>query len=270
MSSALPRSGSPAAPVEGAQWVLGPEDEPDLDALITEDDAPVDNLFTEKQQRLLTESLSSSWEGPGEGRPFQVMSNVGLFNKNKMPPLVPDCMLVLDVSAAENLRAKENRSYFRWVVGKAPEVVIEIVSDRRGDEETLKKGDYARMGVPFYVIFDPDDLLGGGALRCFVLEGGRYRRAQQEWFEAVGLGLTLWQGAYEGARETWLRWCDRAGRVIPTGAERADEERRRADDATARADRLAAQLRALGIDPDAPEASRPQKPAPKKRGKKGH
>jgi hypothetical protein len=44
-------------------------------------------------------------------------------------------------------------------------------------------------------------------------------------------------------KAVWLRWCDQEGNVIPTGAELAEAER-------ARAERLAARLRALGIDPD--------------------
>ena len=59
-------------------------------------------------------------------------------------------------------------------------------------------------------------------------------------------------------KAVWLRWCDREGNVIPTGAElaeaerqRAEEEQRRAEAERARAERLAARLRALGIDPDA-------------------
>jgi hypothetical protein len=42
---------------------------PDIQGLITEDDTPVDNLPSEKQQRLLTEPLYSAWAGPGAGRP---------------------------------------------------------------------------------------------------------------------------------------------------------------------------------------------------------
>ena len=34
---------------------------PEFEALITEDDTPVDNLPSEKQQRLLTEPLYSRW-----------------------------------------------------------------------------------------------------------------------------------------------------------------------------------------------------------------
>ena len=77
--------------------------------------------------------------------------------------------------------------------------------------------------------------------------------------------MRLWEGEYEGVKAVWLRWCDREGNVIPTGAElaeaeraraeaerqRAEEEQRRAEAERARAERLAARLRALGIDPDA-------------------
>ena len=62
---------------------------PDVETIVTEDDAPVDNLPSEKQQRLLTEALYSSWAGPGEGRPFLVAANVGIFHMVRRPPLVP-------------------------------------------------------------------------------------------------------------------------------------------------------------------------------------
>jgi hypothetical protein len=43
----------------------------------------VDNVFSEKQQRLLTVPLYDSWAGPasdaGERRTFAAMANVGLF-----------------------------------------------------------------------------------------------------------------------------------------------------------------------------------------------
>ena len=60
-------------------WDNDPEIVPDLDKLIVEDGAPVDNMFVEKQYRLLTEPLYSSWAGPGEGMPFLALANVGWF-----------------------------------------------------------------------------------------------------------------------------------------------------------------------------------------------
>ena len=38
--------------------------EREMENLITEDDTPVDNILSEKQQRLLTEPLYSAWAGP--------------------------------------------------------------------------------------------------------------------------------------------------------------------------------------------------------------
>jgi hypothetical protein len=75
------------------------------------------------------------------------------------------------------------------------------------------------------------------------LRVGVYEKLASHWLPDIGLGLTLWEGAYEGAHGTWLRWCDQDRQVIPTGAERAEQERQRAE-------RLLAQLRALGVEPE--------------------
>jgi hypothetical protein len=236
---------------------LDPAVIPDLDALVTEDGKPADNIFTEKQLRLLTEPLYSSWAGPGEGRSFLALADVGWFYKYKEPPMVPDILLSLDAAPAGALRTKEGRSYFQWLIGKTPEAAIEIVSDKLGGEATFKMRMYARLGLLFYVIYDPDNLLGGGVLRAFVLIRREYEETNPRWLPEVRLGLTLWEGTSEGSRQVWLRWCDHNGKVIPTGAERAEGEHRRAEDERRRADqneerirRLAAQLRAMGVEPE--------------------
>ncbi len=164
----------------GPFWNCDPADipAPDLDTLITDDGAPVDNLFVEKQYRLLTEPLNSSWTPPGEEKQFLVATDVGIFAKNALPPLVPDCFLSMGVTAGTSLHAKENRSYFLWLAGKPPDVVIEIVSDRRGGEEDFKRDAYARMGVLFYVIFDPLNRLRGGVLRTGILHAPQIQSDQ--------------------------------------------------------------------------------------------
>jgi Uma2 family endonuclease len=242
--------------------VLAPEEYPDISNLVTEDGQPLENIFIEKQQRLFTEPLYSSWSPPGENRTFLAASNVGVFIATGAPPLVPDGLLSLDVAAAKDLTRKENRSYLIWVFGKAPDVAIEVVSDRRGGEDGFTLKGYARIGIPYYVIYDPENYLEQGVLRAFVLHGGAYQPIDPKWLPNVGLGLVLWHGAFEKHEATWLRWCDREGKVIPTGQERAeqerqradqiqqqlDEQRQRADREHQRAERLAAQLRALGIE----------------------
>ena len=162
-----------------------------VETLVTEDDTPVDNVFSEKQQRLLTEPLFCSWSGPGEGRPFVAMANVGLFYALRGPPVVPDVLLSLGVKLPADIRLKHNRSYFVWEYGgKAPEVVIEIVSNREGGEDTKKLATYAEIGIRYYVIYDPDHMLGAEALRVYRLEGMSFHRLDEPiWFREVGLGL---------------------------------------------------------------------------------
>ena len=72
------------------------------------------------------------------------------------------------------------------------------------------------------------------------------------WFPHIGLGLRIWHGPYEDLDNTWLRWVDAEGNLVPTGREqreRADRERQCADSERERADRLAEQLRQLGVEP---------------------
>lgn len=229
---------SPAAlltPV-AESYSLPPECLPNYDLIRTEDDEPVDNLFAERNAKLLTDVVYASWSGPEDGRPFLAMSNVGLFFAAKQPPLVPDFLLSLDVEPPEDVLPKENRSYFVWNYGKVPEVVIEIVSNTEGSEADRKLRQYAKMRILYYVIFDPLNLLGGGVLRVFMLQQDKYMPAPTNWMPGVELGLTLWEGHYAGIRGNWLRWCDQQGRVLLTGEERAIQEQQRADQEQQRAD----------------------------------
>ena len=226
---------------------------PDYEQFVTEDDAPVDNFFSEKQQRLLTEPLYSARAAERLGRPLLAAANVGVFYGEGQPAIVPDALVSLDVELAADLWPKPNRSYFIWRFGKPPDAVVEIVSNREGGELVHKRERYAHLGVAYYVVFDPQRLLGEEALRCYELRGRTYAPCAGGWLEDIGLGVRLWEGEYEGVKAVWLRWCDREGNVIPTGAELAEAERQRAEAERARAERLAARLRALGIDPDAGE-----------------
>src|SRR5207244_12679580 len=97
MPPIVPTPPQPAFDPDALDWTddrwwdnLGPTVVPNLDELVTEDGAPVENIYAEKQYRLLTEPLYSSWTGPGEGRPFLALTNVGWFYASKQPPLVPD------------------------------------------------------------------------------------------------------------------------------------------------------------------------------------
>ncbi|MBP87204.1 MAG: hypothetical protein CMJ64_10870 [Planctomycetaceae bacterium] len=176
-------------------------------------------------------------------------------------------MLSRGVELPSDVHKKENRSYFVWEYGKVPDLVVEVVSNREGGEDTTKFEAYGEIGIPYYIIQDPYHQLSDETLRVYRREGlSRYQRFDHSgMLPGIDLGVCLWQGLYEDLDGTWLRWTDSAGTIIETGAERADREKEhadhsteradlqqaRADQAQARADRLAEQLRQLGADPEA-------------------
>ncbi len=226
---------------------------PDANNLVTEDDTPVDNFASEKQQRLLVISLYSSVKN----QVFLAAANVGVFHTANQPAIVPDVFLSLNVQVPENWWDKQNRSYLVWQFGKPPEVVIEIVSNKVGDELGNKLRIYEQMRVSYYIVYDPGQHLGEQVLRLHELRGIRYSETTEMWLEQVGLGLTLWQGEFEGREDIWLRWCYQDGNILLTGDElaeqaetRVQEAENRAQEAENRAQLLAEQLRALSIDPD--------------------
>lgn len=217
---------------------------PDISHLITENDEPVDNWFQEKQQRLLTESLYASWAAAGQERVFLAAANVGLFYSVHRPAVVPDAMVSFDVTPPDSWWEPYNRCYMTWEFSKPPELAIEVVSNNRKTEEG-KFEDYARAGVLYYAIFDPCLYLSKRALRVYTLNLGRYVEVlDPSKLEGMGLGLTLWQGSFEGMSGTWLRYCDQEGNLLLTGQERARQ-------AEQEAERLRHKLRERGIDPDA-------------------
>lgn len=229
------------------------------DVLVTEDDKPVDSIYAERQHWLLTIPLNESWKGPGEGCPFFCTTDVALFYAPKEPPFAPDALLSLGVTLPQgDLSLKENRSYFIWKYAKAPEALVEVVTGTDGGELTTKLKGYARLGAIYYIVWDPFLYLGDKKLYCFALERGKYVPCEA-WFPELELGVKVWQGVFLNTRATFLRWCDRNGEPIATGAERAEHEKQRAEHEKQRAehekqraDTLAEKLRAAGIDPDKP------------------
>jgi hypothetical protein len=191
----------------------------------------------------------------------------------------------LGVQVADDFSLKQNRSYFVKKFGKVPEVCLEIVSNDEGNELTLsrksqqagkkfcKKDIYSQIPIPYYVVFDPLEQIqdqanmDGALLRVWEFAQAGYVEltapegivvvGESIWLEEVGLGLTLWSGEFEDSvTRLWLRWCDRHGLVIPTGAEAAKFADQRAELAhqQAEAERLQkemliAQLRSLGFEP---------------------
>ncbi|NJL00250.1 MAG: Uma2 family endonuclease [Spirulinaceae cyanobacterium SM2_1_0] len=142
--------------------------------------------------------------------------------------------------------------------------------------------------VPFYAIYEVEK----AAVEVYELVTNHYQRRdpnERGHFPIAPLGVELgiWQGQYLNQTFPWLRWWDSDGNLLLNGHERAkqeqqrteqerqraeqerqrteqerqraeqerqraEQERQRAEQERQRADLLAARLRQLGIDPDAP------------------
>ncbi len=233
---------------------------PDANQLITENDTAVDNFASEKQQRLLVGTLYSSLQN----QILLAAANVGIYYTDFQPAIVPDVFLSFDVQVPQNWWEKQNRCYMIWRFGKPPEVAIEIVSNKKGEELGEKLEIYQRMRVSYYIVYDPTKQLGEKEVYIYELRGMRYFETSETWLGQVDLGITLWDGVFEGRQDTWLRWCYQDGSVLLTGDERAslaeenaeqskqraNNAEQRADNAEQRAQILAERLRSMGINPD--------------------
>jgi Uma2 family endonuclease len=160
----------------------------------------------------------------------------------------PDFFVVLNTDPNPRRRS--------WVVwqeeGKYPDVIVEILSDStaKTDREEKKQIYQDTFRTPDYFWFDPDSLEFQG----FTLVSGRYRAIELDdrgWLWSDRLGL------YLGIHDNKLRYFTPEGELVPTPEEAALRESERAVEAENLADRerqkaekLAARLRELGIDPD--------------------
>ncbi len=170
----------------------------------------------------------------------------------------PDWFAVLDVPRLHE-QQELRLSYVVWQEGVNPFVVVELLSPGTEKEDlgqTLRDVDqpptkwevYERiLRVPYYIVFNRYT----NHLRAFQLQGSSYTelelRQQRVWIDDIKLGLGLWQGVYKDIERQWLRWYDGLGNWIITPEER---ERQIAQRERRRAERLAEQLRALGVEPD--------------------
>lgn len=131
---------------------------------------------------------------------------------------------------------KGDRRVYKFWEEPIPNVVLEISSRKtRKDDLHSKKDLYAWLGVREYFIFDPEYKLKP-PLRAFRLRG-------QELMEEVVVGNRVW------SEELGLELVN-DGKTLHLFNPRTGEYLRTPMEEAARAARLAAKLRELGIDPD--------------------
>lgn len=255
------------------------------------EDGRVHNFHEHPQSELLTACLLPRLNELHPDGQFCIGQDCGIYWKVTQPPLdgckAPDWFYVPNVPPM--LDGQVRRSYVRWYEGARPLVVIEYVSgDGEGERDrTPQKGKFwvyeQAIGAAFYVIFEP--WRPEGVIELYKLEADRYQPVEANAagrypIGPLGVELGTWAAPFRGLEMPWLRaWDSATGRMLPHPSElaeserqradaaealvddfrreaeheseRAESERKRADDAVRQAEKLAARLRALGLDPDA-------------------
>jgi Uma2 family endonuclease len=232
---------------------------PDHTQLPETDGTFVKNFQEHPQSLLLTSSIAPVLDALHSDGRYAIGQDCGIYWRLTDPPErgaeAPDWFYVPNVSPL--LNGERRRSYVMWKEIIAPLIAIEFVSGDGSEERDPTSplaGDEAKAGkfwvyeqairVPFYAIYEVEK----ASVEVYELIGNRYQRSQPNShgrYPVSGLGVELgiWHGTYLHQTLPWLRWWDGNGDLLLAGDERAEQEHQRAE-------RLAAKLRELGIDPE--------------------
>ncbi len=127
---------------------------PTSDELPCSDDTPVDNEDQNFIPNYLLFLLEFIWANRDDWF-FGV--DMGIYHTTGVSPLVP---IVPDGFLSRGVeRRKQGSSRLSYVIweeqGIAPQLALEVVSKTPGDEYDIKLKTYARLGVLYYVIYNP-------------------------------------------------------------------------------------------------------------------
>jgi Uma2 family endonuclease len=198
------------------------------------DEPPLETELHLRQIILLLKSLEWLWRDRND---FYIAGNLTIYYSPRQRKSEdfrgPDFFAVLGT------QRKTRKSWVVWQEdGKYPNVIIEILSPKTADtDQGFKKQLYQdTFRTPDYFWFEPVTLEFQG----FCLISGQYQPLEPNnqghlWSQQLGL--------YLGIHQEQLRFFSTEGQLIPTPEEVAERE-------TQRAERLAAKLRELNIDPD--------------------
>jgi Uma2 family endonuclease len=158
--------------------------------------------------------------------------------------LLPDIMVALGVGELDPVYHVLRNQYRIWHEGEPPDLVIELASRTTVGRDNLgKKEDYAALGVPEYVQFDPLRKYLRSGLRVYRLQRGVYRPVHAQPHGAVP---SVALSGYEWLQQDiYLRLRDDAtGALVPTPDEERAEAEAARDRESVRADAEAARAQA--------------------------
>ena len=240
---------------------------PSTTELPCSDDTPVDNEEQNLLPNLLLLVLASLWAERMDwyfGVDMAVYHTTGV---NPRVPVVPDAFLSLGVERRKASRAGKGRlSYAVWEEGGVvPMVAIEMVSQTPGSEYDKKMEIYRKLGVLYYVLYNPHhwDRDRHQPFEVYKLmddaEDSRYVQQIGEpyWMPEVGLGIGRAIQPVGGIELEVLLWHDEQQQPYPVPEEELRRVRsqmkqlqQRAETAERKMERLVDYLKSQGLDPD--------------------
>ncbi|MDR9404358.1 MAG: Uma2 family endonuclease [Halothece sp. Uz-M2-17] len=211
------------------------------------DDTPVDNELQELIPHLLKSILALIWSNRWD---WYFGIDMGIYYDPNESAIVPDGFLSLGVPRVkdENLRL----SYVLWEEEHVPILALEVISKTSNQEYTKKKEIYQKIGIQYYVIYNPQRQRKP-RLEVYSLENQEYVLLGNQspvWLDKIGLGIGLDRGTDQGVTREWLYWYDENGERFLTPEERSRQAEFEKQQAETKAERYAKRLRELGIDPD--------------------
>jgi Uma2 family endonuclease len=228
------------------------------------DDTPVDNELQNLLPNLLLFLLTSLWSERQDwffGVDMAVYHTTG---ENVRVPVVPDAFLSLGVERRKG--DKLRISYATWEENDVvPIMALEMVSHKPGGEYDEKFALYARLGVLYYVIYNPEFWQRDRhqPFEVYKLDDGIYRQQIGEpfWMPEMGLGIGRYLTTIGGFPQEILTWYDPQGNRHLSAEEQERQqkehereqkewEREQKEQECQQKERLEAFLRSQGIDPN--------------------
>jgi len=216
--------------------------------VVTDIDIPED-IFSSTQRHLYIQCLheaQSAWTD----RKFLAAGNTFVYMPDDLVGVSPNFLLAMDAEIPESGTYDMKKCYFVEVIGKVPDLVIDVVMNKKIEEEEEKKKRYAQMGITYYVLQDPYHYLFPEKFRVYKLTPeGVYAPYEEKfnYFPELNLGLQAWSGTFYGVKRNYLRWCTKDGRLLETGSEAAAHEAQARKELERELAAMRAQLEALGL-----------------------
>ncbi|MDY6936367.1 MAG: Uma2 family endonuclease [Cyanobacteriota bacterium] len=209
------------------------------------DETPVDNEDQNFIPNFLLFLLEFIWASRNDwffGVDMGVYHTTGA---NHLIPVVPDGFLSLGVERRKGGGSRS--SYVMWEEEEvAPILALEVVSQTPGGEYDKKEEIYARLGVLYYVIYNPhySQRDRHQPLEIYRLVNGTYRLQIGEpfWMPEIGLGIGRGIRDFAGVRREVLYWWDDRDRRYLASEEAEQQARQELETARQQLDAMREEL----------------------------